>query len=85
MTFVLTRSMSPASFMRWKTVQVPPTRSRTASTTGDTVDGSTFCPSHVSPAIILGSSSCVLVLVNWFTALQDTVSWASPTAPVRAN
>ncbi len=54
-TFVLTRSMSPASFIRWKIVHVAFTRFCVWSTTGALVDISLICPSQVPPTITLGS------------------------------
>jgi hypothetical protein len=82
-TFVATRSMSPESFILWKTVQVPPTSFWASSTTGVVAEASAFCPSQESPAIIRGSSTELVFFVNWFTALQVAVSGASLTAPVR--
>ena len=56
-TFVQTRSMSPASLILWKIVQVPPTSFWTLSTTGADALMSVILPSQVSPTIILGNST----------------------------
>ena len=45
-TLVHTRSMSPASFIRWKIVHEPPTSDFTSSTTGEGAAIDAFLPSH---------------------------------------
>jgi hypothetical protein len=84
-TFVATRSMSPAGPVRWKTVAVPPTRSRTWSTTGVGTPGSVFWPSHVPPAAARGSSTGVTSPLNWFLACQVTVPRSSRKPPACAS
>lgn len=55
-TLVQTRSISPASFILWKIVQVALVSFCVLSTTGETALMSRFWPSQVSPTIILGRS-----------------------------
>ena len=54
MTFVATRSMSPASFMRWKMVKAHPTWPEISSTSGVEVAGSSLCPSQSPPMSSFG-------------------------------
>ena len=65
--------MSPAAFIRWKTVAVPPTSAATWSTTGVGVATSAFLPSHWPPTWTRGSATVVTSPLTWFLASQLTV------------
>jgi hypothetical protein len=80
-TLVATRSRSPASFIRWKTVTVPPSSVRTSSTNGVVRFMSVFWPSHWPSTVARGSVTVRLACVNWLVAVQVAVSPAKRRPP----
>ena len=85
MTFVATRSMSPASFMRWKMVVVSPTAALTASTTGTVACAEGCGRRGVPPIIGAGSATGVMAPVVWFLACQDRLPALSRKPPAAAS
>jgi hypothetical protein len=80
-TLVATRSRSPASFIRWNTVIVPPSTARMSSTSGVGAFWSAFWRSHSPCTATRGSVTSRLAWVNWLVAVQVAVRSCSCRPP----
>jgi len=83
MTLVATRSMSPASFIRWKMVAREPVMPSISSTIADLTLGSAFAASAAPPMRAPGRVTGAEVRETWSIAVHDTAGPVNDTPPPR--